>query len=216
MGFGDDLMITATAAKVKKYPESQIVIGNIKKEAYHSIVYDNNPNISDCRKLDPKKPIHIINYHQGNRPYIDYEKSLQKDKYIWNKKYKPTPGEIYFTLSEISIANKIINNAIKFWNKLNKNKFKAIIFLELSSTKLDDIQFGVKHENKSWGFNNWLKLIDNTKDEYLYIQSKHANSKNIEGVYLSENINFREACAVLNKSDLYVGPEGGFGHAAAA
>ena len=33
MGFGDDLMITATAAKVKKkYPESQIVIGNIKKK----------------------------------------------------------------------------------------------------------------------------------------------------------------------------------------
>ena len=144
------------------------------------------------------------------------KKACRKTNIYGTKNINQHQREIYFTLSEISIANKIINNAIKFWNKLNKNKFKAIIFLELSSTKLDDIQFGVKHENKSWGFNNWLKLIDNTKDEYLYIQSKHANSKNIEGVYLTENINFREACAVLNKSDLYVGPEGGFGHAAAA
>ena len=36
MGYGDDLMITAFAEKIKKkYPERQIVIGNIsEKKAY--------------------------------------------------------------------------------------------------------------------------------------------------------------------------------------
>ena len=44
MGYGDDLLVTKIAAsEKKKYPNRQIVIGNIKKNnASHSIVYDNN------------------------------------------------------------------------------------------------------------------------------------------------------------------------------
>ena len=72
MGYGDDLLITKLASKVKKqFPDRQIVIGNAKNQsAYHSIVYDNNPNISDCRNLEKSKPTHIIDYHPYNRPYI--------------------------------------------------------------------------------------------------------------------------------------------------
>ena len=34
MGFGDDLMVTALASELKKkYPDRQIVIGNVKKKA---------------------------------------------------------------------------------------------------------------------------------------------------------------------------------------
>ena len=49
MGYGDDLLVTALAAiEKKKYPERQIVIGNInKRNAFHSVIYDNNPNISN-------------------------------------------------------------------------------------------------------------------------------------------------------------------------
>ena len=51
MGYGDDLLITAFAAKIKKkYPERQIVIGNSKEgTAFYSRVWDYNPNIADCR-----------------------------------------------------------------------------------------------------------------------------------------------------------------------
>ena len=47
MGYGDDLLITKLESKVKKqFPDRQIVIGESKNQsAYHSIVYDNNPNI---------------------------------------------------------------------------------------------------------------------------------------------------------------------------
>ena len=53
MGYGDDLLITKLASKIKKqFPDRQIVIGEAKNQsAYHSIIYDNNPNISDCRTL---------------------------------------------------------------------------------------------------------------------------------------------------------------------
>ena len=36
-------------------------------------------------------------------------------------------------------------------------------------------------------------------------------------IYLPQkNINFRLACAIMNKCHIYLGPEGGFGHVAAA
>ena len=53
MGYGDDLLVTKLASKIKKqFPDRQIVIGEAKNQtAYHSLIYDHNPNISDCRNL---------------------------------------------------------------------------------------------------------------------------------------------------------------------
>ena len=50
----------------------------------------------------------------------------------------------------------------------------------------------------------------------MVIQSVHKESKKNLSVFSPENMDFRLACAVLNEADLYVGPEGGFGHVAAA
>ena len=70
MGYGDDLLITALASKIKqKYPQRQIVIGIAeKKHAYHSPIYDHNPNISDCRNLLKNKP--IVNKKVANAPKV--------------------------------------------------------------------------------------------------------------------------------------------------
>ena len=216
MGYGDDLLITKLASKIKKrHPDRQIVIGEAKSNnAYHSIIYDNNPNISDCRNLKKNIPIQIIDYHPYNRPYIDYINSTNT-KYIW-RKYKPQPGEIYFSKKEKKDAKNIINKAIEFWNNINKKNYKKIIFLETSSTKIHDRQFSIKHQNKDWGNDNWKKLVDIISKDYLVIQSVHKESKKNIGVFSPEYLDFRLACAVLNEADLYIGPEGGFGHVAAA
>ena len=97
MGLGDDIMITGIAKKEKlKHPNKQIIIGNLEeKKAYHSIVYDNNPNITNINKIDKSTPIHFINYHPYNRPYIDYVNS-RKDNWKWNMDFSPTPGELFF------------------------------------------------------------------------------------------------------------------------
>tara|TARA_B100002051_G_C16686703_1_gene613034 strand:- start:475 stop:1329 length:855 start_codon:yes stop_codon:yes gene_type:complete len=217
MGYGDDLLITSFASKIKKkYPERQIVIGNAtKKQAYHSIVYENNPNISDCRNLDTNKPIHIINYHPGNRPYIDYKKSNDLT-YVWNENFQPIAGEIYFSSEERIQAKKILEKAKIFWNKFKEKKYKKIIFLETSSTKINDKQFNIKHINKDWGYTNWVRLINTLKNDFLIIHSVHEKTKEIRGVFAPKNIDFRLACAIMNECDVYVGPEGGFGHVAAA
>ena len=216
MGYGDDLLVTSLAAKIKKqFPERQIVIGIAEKNyAYHSPIYDNNPNIADCRNLDNNKPIHLINFHELNRPYIDYKKSIPNN-YVW-KNFKPVPGEIFFSDQEKTEAKKIISQAKKFWMKNHNKKFRNIIFLETSSTKINDNQFSFKHQNKDWGIQNWIRLINKLKNDYLIIQSVHAETKNIDGIFIPPKTEFRLACALLDEVDFYVGPEGGFGHVAAA
>ena len=79
MGYGDDLLITAFAAKQKKlYPNRQIVIGNTKKRiANHSEVFDNNPNIADCRNLD-----------KNNKRILRDNVSLRKIKKIFTKAFQ--------------------------------------------------------------------------------------------------------------------------------
>ena len=85
-----------------------------------------------------------------------------------------------------------------------------------TSTKIYDWQFSIKHQNKDWGAENWQELINMLIKDFLVIQSVHKESKKNLSVFSPENMDFRLACAVLNEADLYVGPEGGFGHVAAA
>jgi len=218
MGYGDDLMITGIARiEKKKYPNKQVVIGNLdEKKIYHSIIYDNNPNITHVKDLDRLKSVHFINYHNFNRPYINHDKS-NLERWIWNMDFASTPGELYFSEDEKKIADKIIFEAKQFWKKKNKLNYNAIIFLETFSTKIHSSSLFIKMKNKDWGVSNWLQLVTKIKNDFLIIQSVHETSKKIEGVFYSnKKFNFRVACAILERCDLFVGPEGGFGHAAAA
>ena len=75
----------------------------------------------------------------------------------------------------------------------------------------------LKNKNKDWGVSNWKQLVTKINNDFLIIQSVHETSKKIEEVFYSnKKFNFRIACAILDRCDLFVGPEGGFGHAAAA
>jgi len=59
-------------------------------------------------------------------------------------------------------------------------------------------------------------LINKLKNDYLIIQSNHIQTKKIDGIFIPQELDFRLACALLKEVDFYVGPEGGFGHVAAA
>ncbi|MDC0058096.1 hypothetical protein OAJ21_02735 [Pelagibacteraceae bacterium] len=218
MGLGDDLMVTSFVEKEKKkHPDKQIVIGNLKEKIiYDSLIYLNNPNLTPIDKVDRNKPIHFINYHNRNRPYIDYQNS-NNNNWKWNMRFSPIPGKLYLSDDEKIKAVTILNDAKDSWKKNNSSEFKAIIFFESTSTKIDDDFYYNKMKNKDWGDSNWKELILKLKNDYLIVQSKHKKSKRYDGVYYSPiNFDFRVACAIINESNLFLGPEGGFGHAAAA
>ena len=218
MGLGDDIMATAYAKIEKeKFPDRQVVVGNFKKKiVFESIIYNNNPYITQRVDLDESKPIHFIDNYPENRPYIDWKKTPKiTANYFWNLDYKVTPGQIFLSLNENQEANKILDLAKNYWFKKNSKQYKKIIFIEPSSTKVNENQFIYKHKNKDWGVNNWEKLSSFLGDEYLIIQSVHELQDALPNVF-SCCVSFRIACALINIVDLYIGPEGGLGHAAAA
>ena len=112
MGLGDDLMITAFAEQEKKkHKNKQIVIGSLEeKKFYNSLIYLNNPNITPIDKVNKNKPIHFIDYHSRNRPYIDYKNSNKSNR-KWNMKFSPVPGRLYFTEDEKRLTLKILETA---------------------------------------------------------------------------------------------------------
>ena len=218
MGLGDDLMITGIVEQEHlKHPEKQIVIGNLKKNlVFDSEVYLYNPKITSSDKIDKSKPVHFINYNDENRFYINYDK-CNDNNLFWRTDFKLIPGKMYFSKNEISNAENILKNANIFWSKNRDTHHKGIIFFESYSTKQNNEFYTNKMINKNWGQKNWIKLIDKLKDKYLIIQSVHKNTNKIEGAFYSENeFDFRTACAVINNCDMFLGNEGGFGHAAAA
>jgi len=213
MGFGDEIMATAFAKIEKeKYPDRQVVVGNYKtKQALDSRVFFNNPNISDPKNLDENKIVHFVDHNNSNRPYIDWQKSTDH-KYYWNLNHRAIPGELYFDKQEISEAQNVITEAGAFWKSSNTAEHKGIIFIETSKIAKIKSKCG---ENQSWGFKKWDKTVENLKENYLIINPTHDNSHNHKGIF-SYNCSFRVACAIMQSCNLYLGPEGGFAHAAAA
>ena len=217
MGYGDELMATGIARIEKqKFPDRQIVVGNLEKKIVtQSIIFLNNPNIIiDPKKIDKNKLVYFVNSYPGNRPHINWKKTV-KGKNVWNFNFKPTPGELYFSKDEIILAKKIIKDSKTFWKKNNNYKYKGIILIETTSSKINDPIAGFKHVNKDWGTQNWLSLVENLKKNYLIIQPLHKKSNKYKGIF-NFGSDFRQACAIMKFCNIYVGPEGGFGHAAAA
>ena len=124
--------------------------------------------------------------------------------------------ELHQVYSYFADAKNILLDAKKFWIKNNKKNFRRVIFLETSSIKINNFQLSIKHQNKDWGYENWIQLVNKIKNDNLIIHSTHDETKIIDGIYSPKEMNFRTACAILKLSDLYIGPEGGFGHVAAA
>lgn len=217
MGLGDDIMATAFAKLEKeKYPDRQIIVGNFdKKIGVDSIIYENNPYITLQKNLVTNKIVHFVNNHADNRPYIDWDKT-NLNNYVWNFKFSPSPGQIFLSNSEIQNSKKIIEEAKKYWCEKNTQPLKKIIFIEPTSTKIGEEHYlHFKHLNKDWGIQNWLELAEIIGNEYLIIQSTHDQETSLKNVYKC-NVDFRTACAIINECDLFLGPEGGLGHAAAA
>ena len=94
MGYGDDIMVTGFARLAKeKYPDLQIVVGDRKSsKIINSVIFNNNPNITRARNINPSiNKVWIENY-LGKRPYIKYE---DEKKYYWNPDYRPVKGDLF-------------------------------------------------------------------------------------------------------------------------
>tara|TARA_Y100000741_G_scaffold359621_1_gene340540 strand:- start:1624 stop:2430 length:807 start_codon:yes stop_codon:yes gene_type:complete len=203
MGYGDDIMATGEVKYLKKkYSDYKFIIGDGSK-SWNSAIFEGNSAIIQANEIKSTDKIKWIKNFPGSRPYRKYEKINHKLKYTWNYSFKAKPGEIFFKDNELEFATQVIE-------KIKNISSKKIIHIE------PNVKIKKGYLNRDWGLVKWQKLVNRLKDNFHFIQTTFGNQNLLSNVTNIKNVNFRTACAIMSKCDLFLGTEGGFHHAAAA
>jgi hypothetical protein len=166
--------------------------GDGQKIIWHRNAYEifkGNPNVAPPGYERTGKPIDWIIHYPGKRVYC----RLQNGKWIWNHTFKPIPGEIYLDDKEREWAASFGDSDVI-------------------------IEPNVKHRapNKQWVVQRYQVVANRLSRLGMDVAQFDTGPVKLTGVRLIQTPTFRHACASLERAMLYVGPEGGLHHAAAA
>lgn len=182
IGWGDDVLVTGTVKRAYEKVKKPLLVGN-GVEIKWSAVFENNPKIA--REVYPGGV--WVHEYKGFRPYIDYTKN-DRNRMFFNR-FKPTPGEFFFTEEEE-----------KKWRK-----YAGSVYIEPNIK-------GSYGNNKDWGFDNWQSVVD-ALPGVRFVQGP---GRRLRGVEQLATTTFRDAASALLHASLFVGTDGGLHHAAAA
>lgn len=189
MGLGDVLMSMGEAKRIHQRMGQPVLITDPRGMPVRSDLFNGVPYLIE-------RPLRGVRYQRhvnspGHRPYI---KLKTTERWYWNK-YRPEPADVVLTEAERELAQGIS---------------RPFIVLEPHIKSIG-------HRNKDWGWAHWQELATTLRREgHRLIQMVRPGEKvlrHAEGAHVPE---FRKALAVLGQAALYVGPEGGLHHGAAA
>lgn len=196
MGYGDDIMATGMArgawARGKRIAFGdgrRIIWGPWSEEMFR-----HNPNVARPGS-EGDRDIEWCNYFKGNRGY----NRLGSGRWIWNMAFRAPPGEIYFSAEEAAFAQSSID--------------PGFVLIEPNVPNQKSVAV-----NKQWDINRFQEVADALVSRgHHVVQPMYTGAK-----YLLRHIHpfkagsFRNALALLSRAALYIGPEGGMHHGAAA
>lgn len=198
MGFGDEIigsgLARGAAARGKRiaFGDGRQIIWSTNAFA----IFRGNPNVAPPGTGG--EGIEWIHHYPGNRMYN--MRDAKGSRWIWNYSFRVTPGELFFDAIE--------------------DKFAACVFPE------DDRDIVIEPNvllRKPWAQNkNWphyQPVADALRHAgHRVVQFEYPEmAKRLQRVELFKSAaNPRLAMAALSRARLYIGPEGGMHHAAAA
>ena len=196
MGFGDAVMATNLArgfyaqGKLAAFGDGK----QIKWTGYCEDVFAHNPNIARPG-MEGQKNLVWFPHYKKNLVYCRYDG--HEHKYIWNYDFKAQPGELFLE------------------PKCNPPAptDKAFILIEPNVAWQRAINV-----NKDWGETKYEKLATALIDRgHAVVQCIHGNSRRkIPGAHHVFTTTFHQAIQIMSRCSLFIGPEGGNHHAAAA
>lgn len=198
MGYGDDIIATGLARGAKERGK-RVAFGDGKKiiwGPWSEEMFDNNPNIAPP-KSEGAKDLEWVHHCKGHRLY----NSQKGSRWVWNYEFKVTPGEFFFSEIERRMVDYV------------RAAMDGFIVIEPNVPWQKSVAV-----NKDWGENKYQQLAKQLMDEGCrVVQFIHKNSRyRLRGVTTLQMHKFREVIAHLSLANLYIGPEGGMHHAAAA
>lgn len=156
-------------------------------------VFAHNPNIAPPGS-EAAADLEWVAFYKGHRIY----NRQSGDRWLWNPDFRPAPGELFFTSLEMDTG---------------KRRGKGFVLIEPSVPV-----WKPSAPNKDWGWANYQTAARILGARgYRLVQFVHARGgRSLVGVDAVRTWSFRDALSMLRRAALYVGPEGGLHHAAAA
>ncbi len=197
MGLGDNLMATGMArgfhvrGKRAAFGDGQKIIWDHHSEQ----IFRGNRNIAPPGS-EGANDLEWIPFYRGHRIY---NRQVGR-RWEWNMDFRPVPGEVFLTDDELEFGAKagsgyvVIEPNVQSWKDCARNK--------------------------QWPAPNYGKISRYlAKDGYEVVQMVPRHARYLldtAWVRLLKAPTFRHALAVLKNAALYIGPEGGLHHGAAA
>lgn len=158
-------------------------------------IFRGNPNIASPG-CEAHGDVEWIPFYKGNRIYNRHDRAA--NKWVWNREFRPTPGEVFLSPSEIQSGKRAGSGFVLM--EPNVEGWKSVA------------------PNKDWGRARYQAVADRLrKDGFRIVQFSYDKAGSaLVGAEVIRTTSFRDALAVMAHAALYIGPEGGLHHGAAA
>lgn len=195
MGLGDQLMGTGLARGAQARGK-KIAFGDGKRiiwDKNSEVMFRGNPNIAKPG-AERDQNVEWIPFYKGHRIYNRQD----RDRWIWNYEFHAIPGEVFFDRNEQKNARRYGENFILIEPEVPRIKSCA--------------------PNKDWGRANYQRLADRLRKEGFRVAQfrPEGGASPLAGVDVFRTLSFRDALAIQRHASIYIGPEGGLHHGAAA
>lgn len=196
MGIGDNLLASGMARGAAKRGK-RIAFGNGRKiiwDQYSEMIFRGNPNIAPPGE-EQRGRVEWIPFYKGHRIYNEQGPG----KWVWNYEFRPVPGEVFLSPHEKQFAAGF---------------GKGFVVVEPNVPAWKSVA-----PNKQWPVERYDQVADRLRAAgYGVVQFAHEKGRghSIAGARRIATPDFRYALAVLERSVLYIGAEGGLHHGAAA
>lgn len=216
MGYGDRLMAIGDAkfAHENDNPKGLLIAIGDGENCDYDALAEGLPFLATPEQVARGVPVKWLINHGSNRPYINYEEMAKRlaeagfaglkrkhlvgmlGFYIWNHDYKAKPGVVAFSPAQ----RKIIDE----WSR------EPFVVVEPFIKRKAPV-------NKQWPISRFGEVIKRLAKHVKVVQlSSPENREDFTGAIRVPTQSFKDAIAYVAASKLYVGPEGGLHHAAAA
>ena len=196
MGIGDQLIATGLARGAAARGK-RIAFGDGRRicwDAHSEMIFRGNPNIARPGS-EGSGDLEWSPYRKGNRLYNTHDRA--NNRWVWNEDFHPQPGEVFFTDAEKTAGARFGSGFALIEPNVERHKLGAA--------------------NKEWGFAKYRALaLSILAEGHRVAQFAYPGAQFLPGVEKLPTATFHEALAVLANAALYIGPEGGMHHGAAA
>lgn len=196
VGLGDNLMASGMARGAAARGK-RIAFGDGHKiiwDTHSPTIFKGNPNIA-APGSERDRDLEWIAFHRGSRIYNHHD--IPGDRWVWNYEFNIVPGEVFFSKDEEKFAAAY---------------GKGFVLIEPNVPAQKSVA-----ANKQWGVERYDAVAASLLASGIDVrQFYYGVGHRCQGVKTIWTPTFRSALSVLKNAALYIGPEGGLHHGAAA